>query len=376
MSSGTTGSRFEQEEAFWPTVHQVLSWGELKLSLRVGEGRLDRPVRVAMTTELVNNTPFLRGGELLLTTGTAWRRTEDAAAFVHGASRTGVAAIGFGTGPWSEAVPEALLAAARRASMPVLEVPRSTPFVAVAERVGSEQVERRAHHTERAMVGALMDHVRRGQADPVVLEDHAPFLFSRHDSATTLLAAVCHADGGVSPEPVRGRILIGHRERRVLVVGEEPAVRRYVQSRAIPLYGWGEAATGRDLRRILGEAWSAFDVALQRGRPASTRDLASIGGLVARLTSEQLAPFADHVLEPIQRYDAIHGTDLLTTVEAFVRVRGSLAEASRELYLHVNTVRKRMARLGAVLGLDPLDPEGYLVLHLAIHAAGSDVDHG
>ena len=117
-------------------------------------------------------------------------------------------------------------------------------------------------------------------------------------------------------------------------------------------------------------------MALQRGRPASTRDLASIGGLVARLTSEQLAPFADHVLEPIRRYDAIHGTDLLTTVEAFVRVRGSLAETSRELYLHVNTVRKRMARLGAVLGLDPLDPEGYLVLHLAIHAAGSDVDHG
>ncbi|MFB9072536.1 hypothetical protein ACFFX0_15565 [Citricoccus parietis] len=53
-------------------------------------------------------------------------------------------------------------------------------------------------------------------------------------------------------------------------------------------------------------------MAIQRGRPASTRDLASIGGLVARLTSEQLAPFADHVLEPIRRYDAIHaaGSDV------------------------------------------------------------------
>ncbi|GAA4757933.1 MULTISPECIES: PucR family transcriptional regulator [Citricoccus] len=371
MPPGSTGPRPDEDEVHWPTVEQVLSWGELKLSLRTVDGHLGRRVRAVLTTEMVDNTAFLRGGELLLTTGMVWRSTEDGAAFVRAASRAGVAAIGFGTGPWSEVVPEALMTAARKSSMPVVEVPRSTPFMAIAERVGTDQARRRAEHTERVMIGSLMDHVRRGQADPAVLADHAPFLAAGNHC----LAVACHAAEGGVPTPSRGLALVGWRDRRVLVVGEEAAVRHHVESRKISVYGWGGPAAAGSLRRLLGEAWSAFEVACQRGRPAAAKDLASVGGLLARLTPEQLSPFADHVLAPIQRYDAIHGTELLGTVEVFVQSRGSLAGASRLLYLHVNTVRQRMARVGALVGIDPLDPEGHLVLRLATHAAGSDVSH-
>jgi hypothetical protein len=354
------------EEAFWPTVREVVSWEGLGLVLRAGGEVTDRSVRIVLSTELVDSTPFLSGGEVLLTTGLAWTSAGDPAEFVHAGVRAGVAAIGFGTGPWSETVPEPLLAAARRAAVPVLEVPRSTPFMAVAEQVAAEQARRRAHHAERLTLGALMDHVRRGQADPAVLEDHAPFLYAGNIS----LAVACHADDDGAAAPAGGRLLVGHRDRRAIVVGEEAAVRWYVESRGIEVYGWGAPATAHGLRRLLGEAWSAYEVARQRGRPASAKDLASVGGLLARLTPEQLAPFADHVIGPIRRYDAIHGTDLLTTVVSFVRGRGrgSLTETGQDLYLHVNTVRKRMSRVGSLLGIDPLDPEGYLVLHLAVHS--------
>lgn len=371
MPSRRPAARSDEAEGYWPTVAQVLSWTELRLALRTGEERLDRRVRAVLSTEMVDNTAFLRGGELLLTTGMVWRSGEEGAAFVRAASRAGVSAIGFGTGPWSEVVPESLMTAARRSSMPVLEVPRATPFMAIAERVGTEQAGRRAAHTEEVMLGALMDHVRRGQADSAVLVEHAEFL----TAGNRRLAVACHAAVDGAPAPSRELTLVGWREGRVLVVGDEVAVRDHVESRDIAVYGWGGPAAVGSLRRILGEAWSAFEVARQRGGPAAAPDLASVGGLLARLTPEQLSPFADHVLAPIQRYDAIHGTELMATVLVFVRARGSLAGASRVLYLHVNTVRQRMGRVGALVGIDPLDPEGYLVLRLATHAAGGDVEH-
>lgn len=62
----------------------------------------------------------------------------------------------------------------------------------------------------------------------------------------------------------------------------------------------------------------------------------------------------------------------------FVQSDGSLTQTGQSLYLHVNTVRKRMARVGSLLGIDTAAPEGYLVLKLAVHSLGGSISaqHG
>lgn len=355
------------EAVFWPTTQEILSWRTLGLSLVTGREQIGTPVRIVLATELLDPQPYLRGGEMLLTTGMAWTSDRAAADFVQAAARAGVSAVGFGTGPWSDHVSPSLIAAARRAGLPLLEVPPATPFMAVAELVADEQAHRRADHAQHVMLGALMDHIRRGQADAVVLEDHAPFLAREN----LRVAAACHAEDAGIVEPLHPQLLVGRRDGRITVVGQEEEVRHHLDSRGITVYGWGDPATVRDLRRLLAEAWSACDVALQRGGPAAAQDLATLGGLLARLTPEQLAPFADHVIRPLRRHDAAHGTDLLRTVETFVRMEGSLAQTGEAMYLHINTVRKRMARVGSLLGIDAAVPEGYLALRLAAHSLGA-----
>ena len=58
------------------TLRALLSDPELQLTAHADEAALDRPVSWVHVSELVDPTPFLAGGELLLTTGLALRARE------------------------------------------------------------------------------------------------------------------------------------------------------------------------------------------------------------------------------------------------------------------------------------------------------------
>ncbi|MET7334196.1 PucR family transcriptional regulator [Nonomuraea sp. NPDC005650] len=96
-------------------------------------GVWDAAVRWVAVSELADPTPYLEGGELLLTTG--MRMEGDQSQYVARLVARGVAGLGFGVGVSHEEVPPALVAAAERAGLPLFEVPRETPFIAVGKAV-------------------------------------------------------------------------------------------------------------------------------------------------------------------------------------------------------------------------------------------------
>ena len=85
-------------------------------------------------SELRDPTPWLSGGELLLTTGmqldTAKRQRE----FVARLADHQLAGLGLGTGFAHDAVPEAMIEAAEDRDFPVFEVPYEVPFIAITEK--------------------------------------------------------------------------------------------------------------------------------------------------------------------------------------------------------------------------------------------------
>jgi purine catabolism regulator len=104
------------------------------LELTTGEDSADSPVRWVHISELPDPTPWLSGGELLLTTGiqldTAKRQRE----FVRLLSGHQLAGLGFGTGFDHEKLPQALVDEARELDFPVFEVPYELPFIALTEK--------------------------------------------------------------------------------------------------------------------------------------------------------------------------------------------------------------------------------------------------
>src|SRR3954453_14614980 len=91
---------------------------ELELEPAAGEAGLDRPVRWVHISELVDPTPWLSGGELLLTTGMGI--VGGGPEYVRCLHEHGLAALGVGTGVGGlETVPREMAQEAEERGFPL-----------------------------------------------------------------------------------------------------------------------------------------------------------------------------------------------------------------------------------------------------------------
>ena len=237
----------------------------------VGVSEPDVDVRWVATSELVDPTPYLQGGEVLLTTGletarwrTKWRE------YVERLARADVAALGLGVGLTHARAPAALVEACRAAGLNLFEVPRPTAFVAISRAVAAlldderDQVTRRSLDAQRSLtkaalerddVSALLDVLagQVGGAAATVSGDGEPTAKSR--SAAELDAEVVRTEvarirgqglrAAASSSGERGTTLVqplGVRSRpelwlAVFVPGSPSEVHRVAVSTAVSLLG-------------------------------------------------------------------------------------------------------------------------------------------
>lgn len=82
--------------------------------------------------------------------------------------------------------------------------------------------------------------------------------------------------------------------------------------------------------------------------------------------SHDLDRFLTDSLGPLLEYDQRRSTDLVTTTAAYFANSGNLSRTARSLHVHMNTLLKRLDRIGALLGDDWRSPDSALRLHLAV----------
>jgi purine catabolism regulator len=131
------------------TVGELLS--DLDVRLLVGERGLDARVRWIHISELLDPTPWLSGGELLLTTGMQLNNAARQREFVLRLADHQLAGIGFGTGFGHDAVPRPFLDAAAKRDFPVFEVPYEVPFIAITEAASTRLVNEQYAVLRRAL---------------------------------------------------------------------------------------------------------------------------------------------------------------------------------------------------------------------------------
>ncbi|MER6353575.1 PucR family transcriptional regulator [Streptomyces sp. NPDC001634] len=122
-----------------PTLASLVHHSALKLSVRAGEDRLDVPVRWAHVSELADPVPYMEGGELLLITALKLDAEDPQAMrrYVKRLVGAGVVGLGFAVGVNYDEIPKALVDAAEEEGLPLLEVPRRTPFIAISKAVSA-----------------------------------------------------------------------------------------------------------------------------------------------------------------------------------------------------------------------------------------------
>ncbi|WP_369262674.1 PucR family transcriptional regulator [Streptomyces sp. R35] len=122
-----------------PTLASLVHHSALKLTVRAGEDRLDVPVRWAHVSELADPVPYMEGGELLLITALKLdaEDPEVMRRYVKRLVAAGVVGLGFAVGVNYDEIPKALVDAAEEEGLPLLEVPRRTPFIAISKAVSA-----------------------------------------------------------------------------------------------------------------------------------------------------------------------------------------------------------------------------------------------
>ncbi|GGO88507.1 Fis family transcriptional regulator [Nocardioides phosphati] len=162
----------------------------------------DQTVRWVATSELVDPSPFLEGGEVLLTTGletAGWVQEWDD--YVRRLAAVGLVAIGLSRVIVYDAAPPALVDACREHGIALFEVPHETRFVAVSRALAAhlqqeeDAATRSALEAQRALTQAAL------QDDPgAVVEELA---------GAGGMAAIVGARGGLvlGPYGVRPELL-------------------------------------------------------------------------------------------------------------------------------------------------------------------------
>src|SRR3954453_176889 len=134
------------------TVHDIVSIPGMPLKLLAGGDGADRPVRWVHSSELEDPTPWLKGGELILTTGMGVGETvAKQRAYIRRLVEAGVAGLGFGLGFGHDKTPRALVTEASKHGFPMFEVPYPVPFIAITEAVFTRLVAEQYDTLQRAV---------------------------------------------------------------------------------------------------------------------------------------------------------------------------------------------------------------------------------
>jgi purine catabolism regulator len=113
---------------------------ECGLELAAGADHGTNRVRWVHISEHEDPTPWLSGGEVLLTTGYNLGTAPKQRRYVELLAGEGLAGLGFGVGFDHKRIPKAILETADKHNLPVFEVPYEMPFIAITERAGATLV--------------------------------------------------------------------------------------------------------------------------------------------------------------------------------------------------------------------------------------------
>ena len=235
---------------------------EIGLRLAAGETRADAPVRWVHITELADPTPWLSGGELLLTTGMQLDSESRQRDFVRRLAEHHLAGLGFGTGFNHKALPPAMVDEAGRLEFPLFEVPYEMPFIAVTEKAFGRLVNEQFEALQRGI--AIHKRLER-----LVLEERG---------LDELVRALAAAIGGtVLVLSSRGERMAGRAFRREVSEEAVAAIADEVQRRT----GDGDAEFAPDHPEVAGRSLVLPVSTRGRGAPqawlVAARDAGGLG---------------------------------------------------------------------------------------------------
>jgi purine catabolism regulator len=353
---------------------------ELGLTLVCGQESAQAHVRWVHSTELLDPTPWLKGGELLLTMGIQLTGPKAQRELIATLADHEIAGLGFGTGFTHKKLPAALLSAARKREFPLFEVPYELPFIAITERAFAQLLDERYEMLQRNMVGDVLAEALTAHLYPEELqarlrpfgigEQVAVLAFKLPDpsAAAALLERILEREEVHNLVAIRAGLLCAVIDVDGQGGGRDPIeLARKLRAELGERFGEVRAAASRpaathSLRLSFHEARCALEaVRLQNGdaprggnapEVASYRDLGAFQLLLSLQDDDALISYCRGVLGPVEQGEGEYGDELLRSLDVFIEHNGHWEKAAGALYCHRHTLRYRIRRVEQLTGRD------------------------
>jgi PucR family transcriptional regulator, purine catabolism regulatory protein len=350
--------------------------GELGLKLVAGQESAHAHVRWVHSTELADPTPWLKGGELLLSTGLQLSGPKIQRELIERLADHDIAGLGFGTGFAHKRLPAALVTAADKRGFPLFEVPYELPFIAITERAFARLLDERYEMLQRSMVGDVLAEALSGHLYPEDLQARLrpfgigeqvavlAFRVSDPSAPATAVERILQREQIPSLVAIRAGLLCAV----VDVQGKNGSssldpieLASKIRGELSARFGEVRAAASRvaathSLRMSFHEARCALEaVRLRNGDApdvASYEDLGAFQLLLSLQDDEALLSYCRSVLGPIEQGEGEYGDELVRSLDVFIEHNGHWEKAAGALYCHRHTLRYRIRRIEQLTGRD------------------------
>ena len=341
------------------------------LRLLAGQSGLNRALKWVYVAEDYTTSDFLRGGELIITTGVISGGSPDwLMRFLRHMTYQKTCGLILNLGPYLRAdiVTREVAEYCDSHAYPLFSMPWQTHIYDVT-RVLYEQIYRRTRRDEQ-LAEAFRALLTEPQADSRFLSRLTDAGYPE-DGRYTVIALQC----GDMPA-LRGRIESAlprrffpvFREQDCLLVCTDEAEAETVFAGLPDTYaGIGSRAEG--LRGLYDSARRARDMlrlGQEKAQPLTRWDDSGLFRLLTELPDRRLLrQYADSYLAPVHEYDRQHHSRLADTMALYLRFDGSVQAVAAEAFCHRNTVNHRLQILKDTLGYRLDDPAVRFALQTA-----------
>jgi purine catabolism regulator len=102
--------------------------------------------------------------------------------------------------------------------------------------------------------------------------------------------------------------------------------------------------------------------------PIQQDDFGPLAELLSSSSQEELRAYVESVLGEVKRYDTLHKSNLVGTMEMFLKENFRYQSCADAMTIHVSTLRYRLEKLNDMFGLDLRVPETRLRVEVALRA--------
>lgn len=355
---------------------------QYQLRLVAGVSALSISVSWVYVLEDLNNIPFLRGNELLISTGLAIRNHSDWLwQLIKALEGKAFAGLILNVGSYiknADLTPD-ILAYCDEHQIPLLTMPWKIHISDIMQDMCTLIF--MSNYQKNQLTTAFQSLMFPLPVPQDTLSVLAKNGFMEKDIYTVLhiqnLISAAYMERLLTEENISYHLFVD-KNRLVLVLhncsaGQLQAFIRTLSENTLSsahaslMIGVGETVSSVfNIRFSYESALTALKIAQKRQQPVVYFDRLGLERLLLSIPDKQiLLHFYEDHLKNIEKYDQKNHTELLHTLETYLSSGKNISDTASALYTHRNTIHHRLRKISELLDTDLNDPEISLMLSLA-----------